>query len=389
MPDLCLFFQVHQPGRLLPADRSTPKGTLRREDDASNAAILSGVAERCYLPANEMFQRLIREHEGRFCMALSLSGTVLDQMERHRPDALESFQRLVAAGNVELIAETYYHSLAFLVSGKEFERQVELHLRKLERLFHVRPRVFRNTEMIYHDDIAARAETLGFEGILAEGTEATLKSDPPTVLFRPTHTARIKTLLRHTGLSDDIGFRFSDPSWIDHPLTAGKFAKWMSTCPGDLVNVFMGYEAIGEHQRKGSGIFRFFEALPDAVDQAGLQWVTPCNAVQLYPARREFHCPHLTSWTDSERDLSAWIGNTMQRECLDRLATLETAVLAASDPEILDVWASLQTSNHFHWMSTKGGKSGASHSPLSPYRNADDAHARHLAAVSALENALC
>lgn len=385
MPDICLYFQVHQPNRLLPCDAMPRGGSLTHEDDAMNAAILNRVAENCYLPANRMFKRLIEHHAGRFRMALSISGTAIEQMERHRPDVLESFQELVSGGGVELLAETYHHSLAFIRSNREFERQADLHLEKLEEYFHVRPRVFRNTELIYSDAIAAKAETMGFDGVIAEGVERNLERQSPNYLYRAPETARIKTLLRNVRLSDDIGFRFSDPTWIHHPLTPEKFAGWLAKSPGDLVNLFMGYEIIGEHQPEATGIFDFWENLPDAVEDAGLQWVTPTEAVDLYRASRQYECPSLTSWTDRERDLSAWTENSMQREAMSRVHDLEKEVLAANDPELIHAWANLQTSNHFHWMSTKDGADGSAHSPLIPYQSPSDAHVRFMKVLEALQ----
>lgn len=388
MPDICLYFQVHQPNRLLPGGPAPRGGSISHEDEALNATILNLVSERSYLPANRMFQRLIKNHAGRFRMALSISGTVIEQMERHRPDVLESFQELVAAGGVELLAETYYHSLAFMHSNKEFDRQVDLHLEKLEEVFHIRPRVFRNTELIYNDTIAAKAETMGFDGVLAEGVERHLKGKSPNFLYRAPETARIKTLLRNHWLSDDLGFRFSDPTWADHPLTPEKFAGWLADSPGDLVNLFMGYETIGEHQTRGTGIFDFWEALPDAVEDAGLQWVTPTEAVDLYRASREYPCRFLTSWTDAERDLSAWTENAMQREAMDKVHELEKEIIAANDPELTHAWAKMQTSNHFHWMSTKGGADGGKSSPLIPYPSPSEAHARFMSVLDAMRRRL-
>jgi alpha-amylase len=381
MPDLCLYFQVHQPNRLLPGDPAKRGQSLSHEDDTMNAAILGRVAEKCYLPANRMFKRLIEKHAGRFRMALSISGTVIEQMERHRPDVLESFQELVAGGAVELLAETYYHSLAFIHSNKEFDRQVDLHLEKIEEVFHVRPRVFRNTELIYNDAIAAKAETMGFDGILAEGVERNLKGKSPNFLYRAPETARIKTLLRNSWLSDDLGFRFSDPKWPDHPLTPEKYSAWLADSPGDIVNLFMGYETIGESQTADTGIFKFWDALPDAVEEAGLQWVTPTEVVELYRACREYPCRFLTSWTDAERDLSAWTGNDMQREAMTRAHGLEKEVFNQDDPALAHAWAKMQTSNHFHWMSTKGGGK----SPLAPYTSPREAHDRYMSVLDDLQ----
>lgn len=386
MPDLCVCFQVHQPKRLLPCALQEGRPFREREDVGMNVDILNTVAEKCYLPVNRMLRDLIDENGGRFSLALSISGTAIEQMERFRPDVLDSFRELVTAGNVELIAETYHHSLAFAISNREFERQVEAHLLKLEKVFHVRPRVFRNSELIYDDSIAARAETMGFDGILAEGLESKLDGTSPNFLYRAPHTARIKTLLRHTPLSDDIGFRFSDPTWIDHPLTARKFADWMANCPGDMVSLFMGYEAIGQHQDEDTGIFRFWLALPEAVIEAGLQWVTPSEAVDLYRASREYACDTMTSWTDGEHDLSAWMGNEMQQEAIAAAKSLEEGVLATRDAELLHDWAGMLATNHFHWMSTKGWTGSSSHSPLIPYPSPRDAFDRYMTALEALRD---
>lgn len=383
MPDVCLYFQVHQPHRLLPS--GTKEGMETVEDEELDGAILHRVADRCYLPANRMFKRLIENHQGRFRMALSISGTAIEQMERYRPDVLESFQDLVAAGGVELLAETYYHSLAFLHSNKEFDRQVDLHLEKIEQVFQVRPRVFRNTELVYNDTIAAKAETMGFDGVVAEGVERMLGSQSANFLYRAPETARIKTLLRNVRLSDDIGYRFSDPNWVGYPLTAGKFAGWLAESPGDLVNLFLGYETLGERITDDSGVFQFWEEFPDAVADAGLQWVTPTEAVDLYRASREYECRYLTSWTDAERDLSAWTENPMQREAMARVHRLEKSVHAINDETLTHAWAKMLTSNHFQWMSTKGGTSDAVGALQLPYLSPVDAYHRYLDALDHIE----
>lgn len=385
MPDICLYFQVHQPNRLVPYDFFQIGEHAFYEDDGLNSSVLSKVAEKCYLPANRMFLDAIERSGGRFRMALSISGTVIEQMQHHRPDVLESFQRLVATGSVELLAETYYHSLAYVHSKKEFERQVEMHLEKLEEVFAVRPRVFRNTELIYNNAIAAQAETMGFDGILGEGVEWILNGQSPNFLYRAPHVARLKTLLRNPGLSDDLGFRFTDRNWPEYPLTAEKFARWLAESKGDVVNLFMDYETIGEHQWEDSGIFRFWEELPEAVSEAGCQWVTPSEAVDLHRATREYDCHWPTSWADTERDLSAWMGNVMQQEAIAKIHRLEEAVLAAKDPDLSHVWAKLQTSDHFYWMSTKGGTDGDVHSYFSPYPGPYDAYIYFMNALADLQ----
>jgi len=374
MPDVCLYFQVHQPNRLIPYDFFRIGEHAFYEDDGMNASILNKVAEKCYLPANRMFKKLIEESEGRFRMALSISGTVIEQMEHHRPDVLESFQELVATGGVEILAETYYHSLSFVHSNKEFERQVEMHLDKIEEVFSVRPRVFRNTELIYNNAIAAQAETMGFDGVIAEGVEWTLNGQSPNFLYRAPTTARIKTLLRNIALSDDLGFRFSDRSWKSYPLSPETMAEWIVDSPGDVVNLFMDYESIGEHQWEDTGIFDFWRKLPEAVIEAGSQWVTPTEAVEVYRASREYDCHLITSWADAERDLSAWMGNVMQQEAIAKVHRLEQEILSVKDSDLTHTWAKMQTSDHFYWMSTKGGTDGSVHSYFTPYPSPYDAY---------------
>ena len=374
MPDVCLYFQVHQPNRLLSYDFFKIGENATYEDDAMNAAILDKVAEKCYLPANRMFQKLIEDNGGRFRMAMSISGTLIEQLQRFRPDVLESFKDLVASGGVELLAETYYHSLAFVHSNKEFDRQVDMHLEIMEEIFSVRPRVFRNTELIYNDAIAAKSETMGFDGIISEGVEWNLKGLSPNFLYRAPETARIKTLLRNSRLSDDLSFRYSDSNWSEFPLTPEKFAGWLAEAEGDVVNLFMDYENIGEHQWEDTGIFDFWKAMPEAVDEAGLQWVTPSEAVDLYRGSREYSSRSLSSWADTERDLSAWMGNDMQKEAIAKVHRLEQKILAVNDPELTHTWAKMQTSDHFYWMATKGGTDGSVHTYFTPYPSPYDAY---------------
>lgn len=375
MPDICLYFQVHQPHRLL-AGKS-----LGYRDKTLDKEILDRVSEQCYLPANQMFMQRIEESEGRFRMAMSLSGTLLEQLRDYRPDVLESFQELVATNGVELLAETYYHSLAWLYSEQEFQRQCDLHLDLMEELFHVRPRVFRNSELIYNDVIAARVESLGFDGILAEGIEAFTEGVSPNYVYRAPDCARIKTLLRNQTLSDDLAFRFSNPNWSGFPLTWEKFTSWVGQTPGDLVNLFMNYESIGEHHKREQGIYKFWEKVPEILIQSGSQWVTPSDAVAIYPVKDEYSCEQYTSWSDKAGDLSAWVSNPMQHHAIDIFRALESRILEPDYKDLLADWGILQTSDFLYWMSTKGGDDGKLTSYFSPYANANQAYEAFLSAV--------
>ena len=275
--------------------------------------------------------------------------------------------------------------MAILHSKKEFERQVERHLDKLEDVFQIRPRVFRNTELIYNNAIAAQAETMGFDGILAEGVPWVLNGQIPNYLYRAPQVSQLKTLLRNVGLSDDLGFRFSDKTWNEWPLTPEKFAAWLKNAPGDVVNLFMDYETIGEHQWKDTGIFEFWEKLPDAVLDEDIKWVTPSEVVDLFRASKEYDCHWPTSWADAERDLSAWTGNVMQQEAIAKIHKLEEEVQAAKDPDLTHAWAKMQTSDHFYWMSTKGGTDGSVHQYFSPYGSAYDAYIYFMNALADLQ----
>lgn len=384
MPDVCLYFQVHQPHRLLAA---VPEGGIDPpyEDDALNREILNRVADNCYLPANAMFKKRIQESHGLFRMALSITGTVIEQFRKFRPDVLESFQELVATGGVELLAETHSHSLAFVYSEKEFQRQIDLHLDLMEECFSVRPSVLRNSELIYNNAIAAKAETLGFDGIIAEGTPAFIGAHSPNFLYRAPDTARIKTLLRNHPLSNDLAFRFSDPSWGGYPLTWEKFSTWINQSPGDLVNLFMDYESIGEHQKKEQGIYEFWRKVPEILVESGSQWVTPSEAVSIYPAKNEYNCTEITSWADAERDLSAWTGNDWQKEAVAKIRALEEPIMASGETSLIDAWARLQSSDHLYWMSTKGGSDGAVTNYFSPYKSPQIAHEVFMRALTDLQ----
>ncbi|MEP2776816.1 MAG: glycoside hydrolase family 57 protein [Luteolibacter sp.] len=386
MPDVCLYFQVHQPHRLQAGPIRSRGAKPLYEDEALNREILNRIADKCYLPANEMFRRKIEESHGLFRMAMSISGTVIEQFRKYRPDVLESFQALVATGGVELLAETYYHSLAFVYSGKEFQRQVDMHLDLMEECFSVRPLVFRNSELIYNNAIAAKAETLGFDGILAEGTPAFVEGrHSPNFLYHAPDTARIKTLLRNHTLSNDLAIRFSDPSWSGFPLTWEKFTDWIDQSPGDVINLFMDYESIGEHQKKENGIYEFWKRVPEILIEAGSQWVTPSEAAAIYSGSKEYDCKKVTSWADAERDLSAWSGNAMQKEAITAILALEEKIHVTGDAELIGIWGGLQSSDHLYWMSTKEGTDGALTNYFSPYSSAAEAHRIFMAAIRDLE----
>ncbi len=385
MPDLCLYFQAHQPNRLKPYTFFDIGKDPFYEDDELNRDILSGVSERCYLPANDLFTDLIEQNPGKVKLTLSLSGVFLEQLEHHRPDVLASFQDLVATGSVELLCETYYHSLSYRASGEEFVRQVEKQKAMLKRLFDFEPTIFRHTELIYFNELAAFVEEMGFKAQLAEGVERVLKGRSPNHLYRAPNVTEIKTVLRNNTLSDDVAFRFADPNWNGYPLTPEKYAKWVSESGGEVAGIFLDYETIGEHIHRDQGVFDFWKGLPAALDEADIAMTTPSEVVEKFKVKDEYDCHEITSWADTSKDLSAWKSNPMQEEAKAKILSLEKAVKSHDNPELLHQWSKMQTSDHFYYMCTKGGADGEVHAHFSPYDSPYDAYLCFMNALSDLQ----
>lgn len=381
MAAVCFYFQVHQPYRLRHYTFFDIGADAFYEDEDANCAILLKVARKCYLPMNALLLSLIRRHEGRFKVSFSLSGTALDQFAAYAPELIQSYRELVATGCVELLSETYNHSLAFLYSPDEFREQVRLHDDRIEELFGVRPTVFRNTELIYNNALARAVEDMGYAAILAEGADHVLGWRSPNYVYRPAGCGRLKLLLKNYRLSDDIAFRFSDRNWPEFPLTAEKFAHWAGTAAlsGDLINLFMDYETFGEHQWEASGIFQFMEALPDRLLRLpGFRFVTPSEAAAEHEPVAELDVHNFMSWADAERDLTAWLGNDMQHDAIETVYRLEERVKAGGDEGLLRTWRRLQTSDHFYYMCTKWFADGDVHSYFNPYGSPYDAYINYM-----------
>ncbi|MFO0972730.1 MAG: glycoside hydrolase family 57 protein [Phycisphaerae bacterium] len=375
MASVCFYFQVHQPWRLR---RYSVFDTTHDYFDANaNREICRKVAHKCYLPANQTLLELVRLHEGRFRIAYSLTGTVIDQFRAYAPEVLDSFHRLNESRCVEFLDETYYHSLSFLYSRQEFTDQVRLHRQLMSDLFGQQPRVFRNTELIYSNDVAHVVAQLGYAGICAEGADAILGWRSPTFLYRPPACPQIVTLLKHYRLSDDIAFRFSNRAWAEWPLTAEKFSRWVDQVNGNghVVNLFMDYETFGEHQWAETGIFDFLKHMPrEVLRHPDNDFATPSQVVERYPVADEFDSPNMISWADTERDLSAWLGNAMQANALHELYRLESAVKASGDEALLSDWRKLTTSDHFYYMCTKYFADGDVHKYFNPYDSPYDSY---------------
>jgi alpha-amylase len=375
MASVCFYFQVHQPFRL--RRYSVFDTDTNYFDDYKNAEICRKVAKKCYLPANRLMLELIRRYGKEFSVSYSITGIALEQFQKWAPEVVDSFRALVDTGQAEILAETYYHSLAFLYSRDEFREQVAAHTAKIGETFGVKPRVFRNTELIYNNDLAHFVQGMGFAGICAEGADHILGYRSPNYLYRPVGTDRIALMLKNYRLSDDIAFRFSDRNWAEWPLKAEKFAEWVNQVNGNgfVVNLFMDYETFGEHQWADSGIFDFMYHLPEHVlKQPDNNFLTLSRAAQTYTPVAELDIPHMVSWADMERDLSAWLGNAMQSNALHELYRLEEAVKTSGDPQLLHDWRRLQTSDHFYYMCTKWFADGDVHKYFNPYESPYDSY---------------
>ena len=344
MSAICFYFQVHQPYRLRKYRIFDIGHTHEYFSDASdkldNRQILQKVARKSYLPTNKILLGLLQKHPG-FKISFSLSGVVLEQLADFSPETLASFMNLAATGRAEILSETYYHSLSYLYSKTEFQSQVNLHSRKIKSIFGQTPKIFRNTELIYNNDLASDIARMGYKGILCEGADHILGWRSPNFLYHPPGNPKTKLLLKNYRLSDDIAFRFSSKEWADYPLTAPKFASWVSAVngSGDIVNLFMDYETFGEHQWEDTGIFEFLRHLPgELLKHPDNYFVTPSEAVKKLPAVGELDIPHYM-------------------------------ILKTKDPRLIDDWRKLQTSDHFYYMCTKWFSDGDVHKYFNPYES--------------------
>ena len=372
MPSICFYFEVHQPFRLNHFSvfniGNTSDFYSTYFDQRLNQKIFEKVARKCYLPTNNLILDLIRKYDGKFRVSYSLTGTFVEYCEKYLPELLDSFKELFKTGAVDLIEETYFHSLSGLYDDlNEFEEQVKMHRQMIRRTFNYKPKVFRNTEAIYDNRIAQKIADLGYKGIITEGAEKILGWRSPNFIYKPVN-ANLKVLLRNYKLSDDVGFRFSARNWPGFPLTADKYANWMSNSFGDVINLFMDYETFGEHQWVETGIFEFLKHLPDEVlKHDNLDFATVSEAVERYDAVGDIDSPWAISWADEDRNVSTWLGNNMQIACFNELKDIGRKLKRKGDKDLLYIWRLLQTSDHLYYISTKGFEDGTVHAYFSPY----------------------
>lgn len=372
---IVLYLHAHQPLRVKPysifqagLDHSYFNDETA-DVNTNNRFIIDKVSEKSYLPTNILLKELLEKHS-EFKLSLSITGTLIDQLEMWRPDVLQSFIDLVDTGKVEILAETYEHSLAFFYSRDEFVKQVEKHAEKISHIFGLTPTAFRNTELSYNNDLAFWADEAGYKAIITEGWDPILGWRSPNYVYRPSFSHNIKLLMKNYRMSDDVAFRFSNKDWSEWPLTAEKYVLWAndSTPGSEIINLFMDYETFGEHQWEDTGIFEFLKNLPgEWLKTLGNGFETITEAAQSHEPKDYVDVPYTITWADTERDLTAWLGNDMQTDALKALYDLEESVMKTEDIQILQDWRRLQTSDHVYYMCTKWFNDGDVHAYFSPY----------------------
>ena len=380
MKAVCFYFQIHQPFRLKRYRFFDIGNDHYYYDDYSNEEIITRVAHKSYIPAAETLLRMIQESKGAFRCALSISGTALEQCEQYVPEFIDLLKKLAETGKVEFLAETYAHSLSSLTDPEEFREQVKLHDAKIYELFGQRPKIFRNTELVYCDDIAPMIYDMGYKGCITEGAKHILGWKSPDYVYAAAACPKLKLLLKNDKLSDDISFRFSNPSWEAYPLTADKYIDWIAQTPAEnqIVNLFMSLETFGELQPRESGIFQFLEALPRFAAERGIDFWTPSEVVSKCKAVDTLEVLHPISWADEARDISAWLGNKLQNEAFQKLYSVSERVRLCSDRRLKQDWQYLQGSDHFFYMSTKHMADGAAHAMFSPYETPFEAFTNYM-----------
>ena len=385
MKTVCLNFQIHQPFRYRKYRFFDIGNDAYYYDDFANETILRKAADQCYLPANKIILEQILKYKDKFKVSYSLSGVVLDQFKLYAPEVIESFKKLAATGCVEFLSETYANSLVSLADGGFFESQVKAHDDLIEELFGQRPKVFSNTELIYSDEIGDLVQRMGFEAMITEGAKHILGWKSPNYLYCNALNPRLKVLMRNFRFSDDLSFRFSNKAWNEFPLTAEKYAGWMNSLPKEeeVITIFINYETFGQLQPKSSVIFEFLKKLPEAVLKSGkLSFSTPSEVINDLQPVSAVHVPYPISWADEERDLSAWLGNELQKEAFDKLYQLKDRMRNCTDPTMLKDWDYLQTNDHFYYMCTKFFSDGEVHKYFNPYGTPYEAFINYMNVLS-------
>lgn len=383
MKAICFYFQIHQPFRLKRYRFFDIGNDHYYYDDFANDDIVTRIAQRSYIPAAESLLKMLNDYPDFRC-ALSVTGVALEQLEQYVPEFIDLLKKLAATGRVEFLAETYAHSLSSLIDPEEFANQVKVHDAKIYELFGQKPKVLRNTELIYCDELAPQILSMGYKGVITEGAKHILGWKSPNYVYSAASAPKLKILLRNSKLSDDISSRFSNPDWDAYPLTADKYIDWIASTPPEeqIVNLFMNLETFGEFQVRETGIFQFLEALPMFAKERGVEFWTPTEAVSKLKPVGELSIMHPISWTDESRDTTAWLGNKLQNEAFSKLYSVSERVRLCDDRRLKQDWYYLQAADHLFYMATKHFADGAAHSSFSPYETPFQAFTNYMNVLS-------
>ena len=385
MKSVCFYFHVHQPYRIkkyriYDVGHDAEYFNDRTAGKLNNKAAMEEMSRKVYVPATTLILRLLQTHP-EMRVAYSFSGVALEQMERYAPEALDLFKKVIATERAEILSETYYHSLSFFYAPSEFERQVTKHREIIQRLFNVRPRVFHNTGLSYRNDLGEWAENAGYAGVVADGWDPIIGWRSPNYMYRPKGTTRTRLLMKNYHLSDDIASRFSSREWNEWPLTPEKYGRWINETEGEIINLFIPYEAFGAVNGEDSGIFHFLENLPEEMRKnPDIAFRTPSEAIMAHEPKEEVDVPHVLTGEGSSHDLSAWAGNPMQKAALDAVYGMEDDVVLANDGRLLEDWRKMQTADHFSQMSTR-----PSPQRTPTYESPYDAYMAYMNALSDLQ----
>ena len=385
MTKILLMLKTHQPNRLNEFSFFDLGKSRNYFNEGLNKLVLDRVSDQSYIPTNRLLKQVIKKSDGKFKISLSISGTTIDQLEKYRPDALDTFVDLVKTGCVEILSETYHHSLSYFYSKEEFVEQVRLHREKVAGIFDAYPVTFVNTEFTYNDELANDIHNLGFWGILTESVDWALGEKGPGRLYLA-NDLDINVFFRNDGLSNDIGYRFSDKTWKHYPLDHKTYYRWLMKSGGGILNLFMDYETFGEHHKRETGIFRFFDKLINKILRSRkLEFTRFQDVVAKTSSLDRISIPRTISWADHEKDLSAWRGNSMQFESLFKVYELEEKIKKLNQPHLTEIWRNLQISDHFYYMSTKGMTDGEVHNYFSPFFSPHDAYRYYMNVLSDFE----
>lgn len=384
---ICLHFHIHQPVQFNQYRFFDIGKNHIYADDFTNRFYIEKMAQKCYLPMNNLILELIKKYGKEFKVSFSISGIIIEELLKYAPEVIKSFKKLANTGSVEFLSETYSHSLTSIVDSKEFKKQVEKHNDIMKEVFDIKPKAFVNTDFIYSDEIGDTIAKMGYKTILTEGAKHILGWKSPNFVYANPINPKLKLLLRNFRLSDDISLRFSNKEWSDWPLSAEKYADWLidSAKNDDVINLFMDYETFGEYQSADSGIFDFMYHLPEHILKSRkLEFVTPSQAASKLQTCAPLHVPYPISGIDEERDTSAWLGNSLQKEAFEELNAISDRVYKTKDETIIKDYNYLQESNHLYYMSTKLFSDGGICHQNSPYSSPYDAFINYMNILSDL-----